>query len=475
MTRLTAAEAYDRAQTLWGRGADMTAYESALWHLSDRQTLRSASVIVEILDRPPDWERLVNAHVWGLGRVPRLRQRVVADPLRLGPPAWTDTKVDLDYHLRRLVLGDGAGLSDVFAFASTMHEEAFARDRPLWLATLLEGLPGGQAAWILKLHHALADGEEVVALFELLHSRVRESTIGPATLPPAPHEHRSRLGLAAHHAAQLLWRAPVTGARAARVGGDALRDPRGSVMRTLHTAEAAGRSGSAVRLGPSPVLRARGTHRAFDAVVLTHDALRATADNSGALIGEVAAAALIAGIGRYHAALGDPVSELRISVPLNRRAEHHGQRLARAHITAPAGAMSLSERIIRLRARLTAAEQRPTVDLVRLAAPAVSRMPNLVIGPIIEGAARPLALRTFAIRGLNRDAYLAGAQVSEMFSFAPTEGAAISATLLNHQNRVCLAFNYDTAAVTDVETMRRSVRAALTAALGTGSWTEAAS
>jgi hypothetical protein len=76
---------------------------------------------------------------------------------------------------------------------------------------------------------------------------------------------------------------------------------------------------------------------------------------------------------------------------------------------------------------------------------------------------------------LNRDAYLAGAQVSEMFSFAPTEGAAISATLLNHQNRVCLAFNYDTAAVTDVETMRRSVRAALTAALGTGSWTEAAS
>ena len=35
----------------------------------------------------------------------------------------------------------------------------FDRDRPLWRVTLLEGLPEGKAALIIKLHHAIADGQ----------------------------------------------------------------------------------------------------------------------------------------------------------------------------------------------------------------------------------------------------------------------------------------------------------------------------
>ena len=38
----------------------------------------------------------------------------------------------------------------------------FDRARPLWEATLVEGLPDGRAAYLLKLHHSLADGKGLV-------------------------------------------------------------------------------------------------------------------------------------------------------------------------------------------------------------------------------------------------------------------------------------------------------------------------
>jgi hypothetical protein len=85
----------------------------------------------------------------------------------------------------------------------------------------------------------------------------------------------------------------------------------------------------------------------------------------------------------------------------------------------------------------------------------VSRTPTSIAGRLVEHSTKPLALRGFAIGGLNRDAYLAGAKVVEMYSFAPTEGAAMCATLLTHQGTAYVAFDHDSAAIADGATMRR--------------------
>ena len=57
--------------------------------------------------------------------------------------------------------------------------------RPLWRVTLLEGLAGGRAALIVKLHHAIADGQGAMMLGATVIDLVPGGQdLGP--MPPAP-------------------------------------------------------------------------------------------------------------------------------------------------------------------------------------------------------------------------------------------------------------------------------------------------
>ncbi len=95
-------------------------------------------------------------------RLPTMRavhQKLVAAPLHLGRPFWGhDPDLDLDHHLRHLVLdppGDDRALADcVGAIASRQ----LRRDRPLWEISVIEGLAGGRIAVVVKMHHSIIDG-----------------------------------------------------------------------------------------------------------------------------------------------------------------------------------------------------------------------------------------------------------------------------------------------------------------------------
>jgi len=89
--------------TQWGADPSLNDVEALMWKAEASPKLRSAGVFVDLLDRKPDWDRLVAVHEWAIDLVPRLRQRVVDDPLRIGPPSWViDEGFDLGYHLRRV-------------------------------------------------------------------------------------------------------------------------------------------------------------------------------------------------------------------------------------------------------------------------------------------------------------------------------------------------------------------------------------
>lgn len=480
MTEITAAARYDRTPVRWGQGHEMTALEAAMWRTDDHAMLRSASVVVELLDVTPDWDRFRAGHAMGIGRVPRLRQRVVEDPLRIGPPAWVDTRVELDHHVRRVQLGEGATFEDVLAVAATMQLAPFgSEERPLWEAALVEGLPGGQSAYVLKLHHAMADSQAVVALFDLIHSRVREPTSGRPTLPDALHDQQTPLGLAADHALHAVHQTPAAAARAlnatGRLGREAIRHPRRTLTTAAHLTKAFGATFGAGNGRPSPLLRGRDVHRALDAVDLPTATLRAAAEAAGGTLGDAVLAAVVDGLARYHTALGTPVAALPIAVPLTLRpAGLEDNRFARARILAPTTDLPIAERMAALRALVAEAHAQPQVDLLRFAAAIVSRAPAGVVNRWAERATRPLALQAFTVRGLDREAYLAGARVLRMFSFGPTNGCAVAATLTTHEDTCCLGLTYDTAAVTDVPLMARSLRDAFDELLAVDAQAEAA-
>ncbi len=95
---------------------------------------------------------------WGahLRAQPPFNQRPV---LRLGLWYWEEDKeFELDYHLRHLALPQPGRIRELLAMVSRLHGNLMDRNRPLWEAYVIEGLPSGRFATYIKIHHALVDG-----------------------------------------------------------------------------------------------------------------------------------------------------------------------------------------------------------------------------------------------------------------------------------------------------------------------------
>jgi diacylglycerol O-acyltransferase / wax synthase len=69
-----------------------------------------------------------------------------------------DDEVDIDYHLRRSALPRPGRVRDLLELVSRLHGTLLDRHRPLWEASLIEGLDDGRFAVYTKIHHSLLDG-----------------------------------------------------------------------------------------------------------------------------------------------------------------------------------------------------------------------------------------------------------------------------------------------------------------------------
>ncbi len=108
---------------------------------------RSGIVGLEILDTTPDWERFRTRFDNASRNVLRLRQKVVMPTLPTASPRWVvDPDFNLDFHVRRMRVPSPGTLRDLFDLAEIALQTPMDITRPLWSATLVEGLEGGRAA-----------------------------------------------------------------------------------------------------------------------------------------------------------------------------------------------------------------------------------------------------------------------------------------------------------------------------------------
>src|SRR3954466_2321680 len=200
----------------WGASRYMTPFEALMWRVEADPRLRSTMTVVYLLDRTPDWDRLVAAHEWASRLIPRARQRVVEPPLGLGAPTWVvDDQFDLRFHLRRGGLPEPGTMRELLDLAAADAMASFDRTRPPWRAALVEGLEDGRAAYVLKLHHSLTDGQGATQLVGLLHSHTREPSPGKPLQEPPAAEPTSPLAVLAEQAAANARSAPAGVARRA--------------------------------------------------------------------------------------------------------------------------------------------------------------------------------------------------------------------------------------------------------------------
>ena len=115
----------------------------------------------------------------------RFRQVLVPTPLRVaGPMLVDDPHFDAGRHVR--LLEDAGGTVAGFnARLSHYSRQMLSGDRPLWEIALIPGLPDGRLALVIKLHHAIVEGEGALSsLGSLLFAR------GPTVDPGAPQPWR---------------------------------------------------------------------------------------------------------------------------------------------------------------------------------------------------------------------------------------------------------------------------------------------
>ncbi len=104
------------------------------------------------------------------------------------------TDMDWAAHVSQIVAPEGSTRDDVDHLVARIHAERLPPDRPLWRIVLITGLPHGETAFVVLLHHCVADGIGGVA--QLL-SLVRPSISLPTPDRRGPSRIRSALAVTA--------------------------------------------------------------------------------------------------------------------------------------------------------------------------------------------------------------------------------------------------------------------------------------
>lgn len=438
----------------WSTSRGLTPVQTLMWRSERHPVQSSTSVVVIDLDRAPDWTRLLAATEWGTQLVRRLRQRVVDPVVPTAAPTWADDPTfDLGYHLRREGV---ASREEMLTRAAQVALRPFDRTRPLWEGVLHTwpevGSDGAGAAYVLKIHHVLADPLGTVQLLAMLQSGKRGHTarkpIGEvAALAPVDPVELAVAGLrddvSALPGATLDAARRLVTTRPRTVAASTLRYG-ASVRRLLtHAAPA------------SPELSPR-TGRTW--TYLTLDAplarLRAVAGQGGGTLDDAAVALVLGGLGRYHRRRGSDLAEIPVGVRVSLdRADDLGNRFAGAVISGPLGIDDVVDRVAAVRGEVLSLHTERALDVLDAAAPAMNRLPSAVGAAALRVAAAPDAF-VMTLPGPPRKRFMAGARVEGMYVLGPLPGAALTVVLTTVGDTACLGVNLDASAVADVAALQ---------------------
>jgi len=440
----------------------MSDAEGLMWRLEKDPHLSSTFANVTVLDKAPDFDRLLRRMDRATYAVPRLRQRVQPAPANLSAPMWVDdVNFDLRYHVRHIALPKPGTMRQLLDLASLITCDAYDRTRPLWQFVVVDGLKGGKSALIEKLHHTIVDGEGGVQLSLQFLDFERDA----AEPPPIDPELIAAAEASAVHEGPSpdLLRDLLTGSLRMPLGllkqiKELLADPTG--IPEAGSAAADTVRGVMQQLGDtegarSPLWTKRSLHRRMEVLRAPFDETRAAAKRLGGTLNTAFLTAAAEAAGRYHRQLGAPVEELRSSMAISTRTEASGANaFSLARMLVPTGEMPIGDRFAAIQAAAGAAKDaNATASLETLAAVAAT-LPTSLITRLARQQAQTVDFATSNVRGAPMPLYMAGAQLLENYPVGPLGGVAYNLTLLSYNHSLDMGVNIDTAAVTEPELLR---------------------
>lgn len=428
----------------------MRASDAFTWYQEADPLLRSTIVGIAWLDRTPDWDRLVSRVEAATRLVPRLRQRVEEPPARIAAPRWViDDEFDLSWHLRRVAASASHTDGAVVRLARLAAMTGFDHVRPLWTFTLVDGLDGDRAALVMKLHHALTDGQGAMRLAPFLFDRTSEPAITPRAPQVPVARHSALVPASLVHAGGNLAGLVTRSMRDAMAAGVRfVRDPAGSTSAVVATTRAIATTVAPVLKVRSPVMRGRGLARDLEIVAVELADLKQAAATVGATVNDAFLAGLTGGLRRYHEKHDAPVEELRVTMPVSIRTTADpaaSNRITLIRFPLPVAETEPAIRMRDIGRRCLRAKNTRSLPFTDAIAAGLDLLPPGVAGTILKR----VDFLASDVTGTSRGLYLAGARVTANTAFGPTMGTAANITLMSYVGTCHVAINLDSAAVPD--------------------------
>ena len=428
---------------------------------------------VVVAERPPlEGDDLVTALrervAAGVVHTPRARQRLAPTPLDLAPPAWVaDGEFDVRRHVRRLFPADGGHDAFLATVARSMAER-LDRRHPLWAVEVVEGLDGDRVAYLLKVHHCMADGLASMRLGASLlwDEEGSEPFRGGTDLPVA--------GLSPGQAELLVSGLRERARNVVSTGSTALRtilSPRG--RRAAETELRRLPSTAWRELHPtrtrSPLDKPSGRSRTVAFVSRSLEGLKRLGHRHGATVNDVLLAALAGGLRRWLGARGGALPDLRVKVPVSMHDHDEGpaalgNRDSFFFVDLPLEERDPARRLELVRAE-TAERKRAhdaeTLyvlfnDLAHVSKRAYRRANALVGRPAV------FSLCVSNVPGPSDRLSILGGVIEEMHSLAEVgdrHGLRVSA--MSYRGSVSVALCADSGAIDDLETLAAALEEAL--------------
>ncbi|BBY25411.1 wax ester/triacylglycerol synthase family O-acyltransferase [Mycobacterium stomatepiae] len=413
---------------------------------------RSGIMALELLDTTPDWERFRTRFENASRKVLRLRQKVVVPTLPTANPRWVvDPDFNLDFHVRRVRVSEPGTLREVFDLAELILQSPLDISRPLWTATLVEGLPDGKAATLLHVSHAVTDGVGGVEMFAEIYDLERDPPARPTPPLPVPQDlSPNDLMREGFNHLPIALVGGVVGAVSGAVSaaGRVLMEPVSTVSGIVNYAI------SGIRVvnraaEPSPLLRRRSLATRSVAIDIPLADLHKAAKAGGGSINDAYLAGLCGALQRYHHALGVPIGSLPMAVPVSLRADADtagGNRFTGVNLSAPVGAGDPVSRMRKIRAQMTQRRDEPAMNIIGSLAPALSVLPTAVLEGI-TGSVVGADVQASNVPVYPGDTYIAGAKVLRQYGIGPLPGVAMMVVLISRGGWCTITVRYDRASV----------------------------
>ncbi len=432
----------------------LSGFDFATWRsAANDPTMRSPMIGLVALASSPDWDRLVDRFDRASRVAPILRQRIIEGPADiLSPRLVVDPEFDLSFHMRRYRVPEPGTWDQVLAETRRQSMADFDPARPLWRVTLLEGLKGGGAVLIVKLHHAIADGQGAMMLgATVIDLTPADQDLGPMPPPPipAPIDTAAFLGTAFADASSFLMRTAREAADAALpLATRALTDPGGAVDDVMNVMRSVSKFLALPSRPMSPVMVGRSINYHFMTLDVPMAELKAAAKAHGLSLNDAFMAGVTGGLRIYHEVRDEPVTHLRCNMPISLRDPDRPAQNAVtiARFEVPVGIVDPVERMHALHKIVASWRREPALHLVDPLAEVGMR---LMPADVVTSAAQKSDFTASNVPGVPIPVYVAGAKVLGMYPLMSTVGAATNITLLSYAGNAGIGVSMDDAAIPD--------------------------